>query len=68
MTLTLSLEQSRQWDQGGWLSLELQETMLEDIERQHITEPVAVLLHDGRAAFAITPYRRQRERSRRNRR
>ena len=54
MILTLTNEQSRAWDEGGWLSLELQETVLEDVERAHIVESVAVLHPDGRVAFGIT--------------
>ena len=54
MTLTLSPEQSKQWDEGGWLSLELQETILEDIERQGITEVVAVVLATGVVAFWVS--------------
>ena len=54
MTLMLSAEASREWDCGGWLSLEIQESVLEDIERQQITEAVHILLYDGRTAFAVS--------------
>jgi hypothetical protein len=54
MTITLTPEDSARWEQGGWLSLEIQETILEDIERQHIQEPVAVVLADGTVAFWVT--------------
>ena len=53
-TMTLSPEQSQQWDQGGWLSLEIQETVLEDIERQGITEVVQVVLSTGVVAFWVS--------------
>ena len=56
----LSLEQSQQWNEGGWLSLEIQETIVEDLEYHHITEAVIVQLADGRTAFAVTPTREVR--------
>jgi hypothetical protein len=55
MVLTLTPEQSQQWDEGGWLSLEVQETMLEDIERRHITEAVVVVHASGSVCFWVTP-------------
>ena len=54
MTIILSPEDSQRWDEGGWLSLELQETILEDIERQGITEVVAVVLATGVVAFWVS--------------
>jgi hypothetical protein len=54
MTITLSPAQSQQWEEGGWLSLEIQETVLEDIERQGITEVVAVVLTTGVVAFWVS--------------
>ena len=56
MIIVLSPEDSAKWDQGGWLTLELQETILEDLERQHITEAVAVVDATGVAVlFWVTP-------------
>jgi hypothetical protein len=54
MTIRLTPEQSQQWDEDGWLSLELQETILEDIERRDILEPVAVVLATGAVAFWVS--------------
>jgi hypothetical protein len=53
MTIMLSSELSQQWREGGWLSLEVQETILEDITHQQITEPVYVLLDNGTSAFGV---------------
>ena len=57
VTMTLTPEQSKQWDEGGWLSLEIQETVLEDIERQGITDVVAVVLSTGVVAFWVSAQR-----------
>ena len=54
MTIILSPAQSPQWEEGGWLSLEIQETVLEDIERRDIMEPVAVVLATGVVAFWVS--------------
>ena len=54
MTIILSPAQSQQWEEGGWLSLEIQETVLEDIERRDIMEPVAVVLATGVVAFWVS--------------
>jgi hypothetical protein len=54
MTITLSREDSQRWEQGGWLSLEIQETILEDLERQRIAEAVAVVLAGGAVAFWVS--------------
>jgi hypothetical protein len=53
----LTLEQLQQWDEGGWLSLEIQEDVIEDLDHHHITEAVVVQLADGRTAFAVSPAR-----------
>ena len=57
MTITLTPEQSQQWDEGGWLSLEIQETILEDIEQQGITDVVAAVLATGVVAFWVSAQR-----------
>ena len=54
MTLHLTAEQSTRWNEGGWLSLEIEETILEDLDRQRVREVVVVLLADGRTAFAVS--------------
>lgn len=55
MTITLSAEQSQRWDEGGWLSLELEEDILEDVERQGIVDTVVVEDDRGNVLFALTP-------------
>jgi hypothetical protein len=55
MTLILTTEQTTLWLEGGWSAYEVEETILEDPDRQHITEPVAVVLQDLSAvAFYIS--------------
>jgi hypothetical protein len=51
MTIVLSPEDSARGEEGGRLSLEIQETILEDIERQNIHEVVAVVLSTDAVAF-----------------
>ena len=55
MTLHLSREDTVRWDAGGWLSLEVQGTVVEDLERLGIREAVSVMLATGQVAFAVTP-------------
>jgi hypothetical protein len=47
-------EESRAWDQGGWLSLELEDDAVEWTQKWNIHEPVIVVTHDHRIAFALT--------------
>jgi hypothetical protein len=54
MTYHLTPEQSRRWEEGFWAAWRTEEDVLEDLGRQHVHEPVVVLLDDGRTAFAIT--------------
>jgi hypothetical protein len=53
MTITLSAEQSALYDNGGWDSFRVEETIIEDLQRQHITEPVVVTLENGAIVFAV---------------
>jgi hypothetical protein len=46
-------EQSALYEEGGWSSFRLEETILEDLDRQHITEPVVVTLDNGSILFAV---------------
>lgn len=54
MTLHLTTEQSHRWLEGSWSAFELEETILEDLERQRIHEPVVIMLASGGVAFGIT--------------
>jgi len=54
MTYTLSSQQSAQWIEGNWLAGEVEEAVIEDLDRAGIHEPVAVLLDTGVVACAIT--------------
>jgi len=53
MTITLTPEQSALYEEGGWSSFRIEETILEDLDRQHITEPVVVTLDNGSILFAV---------------
>jgi len=57
MTFTLSPAQSAQYAEGGWLAFEVEETVLEDLERQHITGTVVVCTIDQQFVFLVTPAR-----------
>jgi hypothetical protein len=50
----LTVEQSRAWDEGGWLSLELEDEVIEWTDRFNVREPVIVVTSDHRIAFALT--------------
>ena len=50
----LTTEQSRDWDEGGWLSLELEDDVIEWADRYNVREPVVVVTSDHRIAFALT--------------
>jgi hypothetical protein len=54
VTIRLSAHDSAAWESGGWLSLEIQESIIEDLDRQNITESVVVTLDTGEVLFAIT--------------
>jgi hypothetical protein len=51
--LELTSEQSRTWDQGGWLSLEIEDEVIDLAARNHWYEPVIVVTADKRIAFAL---------------
>jgi hypothetical protein len=54
VTIILNQAQSEQYLAGGWLAYEVEETILEDLDRQRVHEPVAVVLSDGIVAFYVT--------------
>jgi hypothetical protein len=55
MTIRLTDEQSILYLDGGWAAYEVEETVLEDLDRRGVTEPVAVVLSDGSAVcFYVT--------------
>lgn len=51
--IILTDEQSQQYEEGGWSSLRLTETLVEDIERRHLPRPVTVTLDTGEILFTI---------------
>ncbi len=54
MTITLTPEQSALYEEGGWSSYRIEESIIEDLDRQHITESVVVTLDTGEILFAVT--------------
>ena len=50
----LSPEDSARWHEGGWLSLEIEDDVIDLAERNHWYEPVIVIMSDKRIAFALT--------------
>lgn len=54
MKITFTPEQSQLYEEGGWSSFRVEETIIEDLERQHITVPVLVTLDDGTILFAVS--------------
>jgi len=50
----LSPEQSRDWNEGSWPSIALEDTIYEWCYAQNIKEPVVVMTHDHQIAFALT--------------
>jgi hypothetical protein len=55
MTILLTDEQSILYLEGGWDAYRVEEDVLDDLTRQGVTEPVAVVLSDHSAvAFYVT--------------
>jgi hypothetical protein len=57
MTIRLTEEQSILYLDGGWDAYRIEEDILDDLARQEVTEPVAVVLSDGSAVcfYVTTP-------------
>jgi hypothetical protein len=53
MTIYLTPEQSALYDEGGWSSWRIEETVIEDMARLNITAPVIVRLDTGALVFAV---------------
>jgi hypothetical protein len=51
--IELTEQQSRDWDEGGWLSLRIQDDILDQVERLRWHEPVVVITSDKQIAFAL---------------
>jgi hypothetical protein len=54
MMYQLSSQQSAQWIEGNWLAYEVEETVLEDLDRAGVHELVVVQLDTGVVACAVT--------------
>ena len=46
--------QAETYDLGGWSSYRLEETIIEDLDRENINETVIVTLDDGQILFAVS--------------
>jgi hypothetical protein len=47
MTIRLTPEQEAQYDAGSWEEWRLLETINEELDRQRVTSPVAIVAADG---------------------
>lgn len=56
MTIRLTPEQSALYEEGGcgFSSWRIEETIIEDLDRQNIEETVIVPLDDGTVLFAVS--------------
>jgi len=54
MTITLTPAQSALYEEGGYSSWRVEETIIEDLERDNITDDVTVCLDDGQVLFIVT--------------
>ena len=54
MTIPLAPEQRALYEEEGWSAWRIEETVIEDLDRQNITEPVVVTLDTGEILFAVT--------------
>jgi hypothetical protein len=54
MTITLTPAQTALWLEGNWSAFHIEQDVIDDLDRQGVTEPVAVVLADGTVAFFVT--------------
>jgi len=53
MTIVLSAQDSARWVEGGWSGYFVEQTVIEDLDRRGVDEPVVVVLPSGDVAFWI---------------
>jgi hypothetical protein len=53
MIVWMSEDDSIEYISDAWTAYALEERILDDLIRQEVTEPVAVLLSDGTTAFYV---------------
>jgi len=54
MTMTLTPAQTALWLKGHWSAFHIEQDILDDLDLEGVTEPVAVVLADGTVAFYVT--------------
>jgi hypothetical protein len=57
--LQLTTEQSRQWDEGSWSSIALEDDIFELCYKQNMREPVIVVTSEKKIAFALDANQRR---------
>ena len=54
MTYKLSHKQSEQWNEGACSAGQVEEEIMEDLEKRHLDESVVVVLDNGLVAFWVS--------------